>query len=212
MTDMGQFEQYIYFAQANLWKSNNASNELGLFINKVLKYYRYFDDEKAGLVINGRPGMDENYKNRLKNVGILVDDNGDVVSRPDNQDRQQYRAANRQGGPGQAFIRAMAQNPGQQSSPAWGQQTAATPETQGGQGSGPCAFVCGIQEPFYKYKKIPGLNGHVLLIDNTVEKPRAAIFHSRNLNIWPVDEFTGQDICTGMLSTVHHKKIYSTWQ
>ena len=112
-----RFIQYIYFAQANLWKSNNASNELGLFLNNVLKHYRYFDDNKAGLIINGRPGMNDNYKNRLKEVGIIVNDNGDVVSRPSPQDKQQFKAVNR-GGPGQAFIRAMAQNPSQQPSPA----------------------------------------------------------------------------------------------
>ena len=74
--------------------------------------------------------------------------------------------------------------------------------------SKPFAFICGLQEPYVNFKKIPGLKSHSLLIDTEVEKPRAAIFHTKGLNIWPVQEFTGKDICTGLFILPDKTRIY----
>ena len=214
-------DQFIYFKQANLWKSNNASHELGQFLNKVIKYYRYFDDSKAGIMIDNRPEMDRNYINRLKRIGILVNENDEILSRPSPEERHRFKARARPAKAprdkdleSQRFVTAMAGNSQQQASPDWvnlqprGNTQSTTPPRDKEQGSSPCSFVCGLQEPYYRNKKIPGLRGHTLLIDGTVKTPRAAIFHSKNLNIWPVNEFTDGDICTGVLTTIQHKRIY----
>ena len=39
--DEEQADSYIIFAQANLWKSPNASNELGYYVDSLMRNYRY---------------------------------------------------------------------------------------------------------------------------------------------------------------------------
>merc|ERR1712029_694771 len=72
----------------------------------------------------------------------------------------------------------------------------------------PGGFIVGIQEPHFKFKKIPGLRGHKLLIDSNHEEPRAAIYYSRNLDIWGCGELTNRDMVTGIYTTPHGQKIY----
>ena len=71
-------------------------------------------------------------------------------------------------------------------------------------------FVVGIQEPHFKHKKIPGLRAHTLLIDSSHPEPRAAIFHSRNLNIWAVPQLTNRDMCTGLFVGPNKERIFIT--
>ena len=151
---------YIYFAQANLWKSSNASHELGLYLNKVMKSYRYFSEEKAGIMIDGRPEMDDNYRNRLRDVGIIVNDEDEIISRPSRDEMGGLKAngENRRNSKrrkaSQSFITAMAQNERDEPSPVWRNisidqltQISEPPPTPAA-GALPAAFVCGVQEPF----------------------------------------------------------------
>ena len=86
---------YIIFAQANVWKSPNASNELGYYINKLMSCYKYDGPDQAGLIVNRMPESDTNYSKRLSNVGIRITDSDVVISRPSVADREQYRASYR---------------------------------------------------------------------------------------------------------------------
>ena len=112
-------DTYIICGQANLWKSPNASNELGLYLNRLLNNYRYHNASSAGIMINGRPSMDTQYINRLRNVGILVDDQDRVIQRPGSADKKKFKASYRKsqeaasavskkGTVGQSFVTAMA--------------------------------------------------------------------------------------------------------
>ena len=86
---------YIIFAQANVWKSPNASNELGYYINKLMSCYKYDGPDQAGLMVNRMPEKDTNYINRLSNLGIRINDSEVVISRPSAADREKYRASYR---------------------------------------------------------------------------------------------------------------------
>ena len=194
---------FIYFKQVNLWKSANASNELGLYLNKVMKSYRYISDDEAGIMIDSRAGMDGLYKERLRRIGILVNDADEVVSRPSPEEQKKYKssttarnrnllaAEKKKRADSQTFFTAMAGNSQQAASPVWSQAqkqdvnrdmfSQLTNPEDDEKGTLPMGFVCGIHEPFYKYKSIPGLKGHTLLIDNSCKEPRAAIFHTKGL-------------------------------
>ena len=84
---------YVIFAQANVWKSPNACNELGYYINKLMSCYKYDGPDQAGLVVNRMPEPDTNYRTRLGNVGIQINDSDRVISRPSVQDREKYKAS-----------------------------------------------------------------------------------------------------------------------
>ena len=71
---------YVIFAQANVWKSPNACNELGYYINKLMSCYKYDGPDQAGLVVNRMPEPDTNYRTRLGNVGIQINDSDRVIS------------------------------------------------------------------------------------------------------------------------------------
>ena len=49
---------YIYFGQANLMKSPNATTELVLFINSVMKNFKYENADRAGILINRKPEIE----------------------------------------------------------------------------------------------------------------------------------------------------------
>ena len=88
-------ETYVLFAQCNLWKSPNASTELGLYLNKAMSHYRYVDKDRAGFFLNKddpRDSQDENYKKRLRNVGVQMDDNDNVVSKPTEAERHKFKS------------------------------------------------------------------------------------------------------------------------
>ena len=86
---------YIIFAQANVWKSPNACHELGYYINKLMSCYKYDGPDQAGLVVNRRPEPDINYRTRLENVGIRINDSDRVISRPNTKDREKGLKARR---------------------------------------------------------------------------------------------------------------------
>ena len=56
-----------------------------------------------------------------------------------------------------------------------------------------------VQEPpTSSHTKVVGFEKrHPLIFDRSSERPRAALYHSAGLNVWPVPEFTSRDIATG---------------
>ena len=156
---------YIIFAQANLWRSPNASNELGYYINKLMSCYKYDGPDQAGLIVNRMPEKDTNYINRLSNVGIRINDSDVVISRPSAVDREKYKVSYRRE---QAKIASsntkMVKN-------LINSNTASTSDTSQTQSQTqsqhrnlgikqdprtPAGFVVGIQEPHFKHKKFKG--------------------------------------------------------
>ena len=49
-----------------------------------------------------------------------------------------------------------------------------------------------------------------MLIDPSHPEPRAAIFHSKNLDIWAVPELTNRDMCTGLFVGPNKERIFIT--
>ena len=49
-----------------------------------------------------------------------------------------------------------------------------------------------------------------MLIDSSHPEPRAAIFHSSNLHIWPVPQLTNRDMCTGLFVGPNKERIFIT--
>ena len=47
-----------------------------------------------------------------------------------------------------------------------------------------------------------------MLIDPSHPEPRAAIFHSKNLDIWAVPELTNRDMCTGLFIGPNKERIF----
>ena len=92
---MTEDKSYLYFGQANLHKSPTATAELALFINRVMKDFKYQDADRAGIFINGKPHFTDNYKARLKNLGIIVGENDEIIKRPSGADREKYKASYR---------------------------------------------------------------------------------------------------------------------
>ena len=88
-------KSYIYFGQANLMKSPNATSELGLWINSVMSNFKYQDSDRAGILINRKPEMDDLYIQRLKNVGVIVNDHDEVIKRPKREELYKYKASYR---------------------------------------------------------------------------------------------------------------------
>ena len=230
-------DTYIIFAQANTWKSPNASHELAYYVDNLMRNYKYNGKSSAGIMINRRPAMDDNYAERLKNVGILIDDHDNIVSRPDPGDAKKYRASYRKDMNKLAktkkekaaqvhdrFVRAMggmsqvsaagipSSTDSSGSTPSSAPQVLPEPtfEAAKADSRAPTAFVVGIQEPHFLYKKIPGLKGHNLLIDTKADNPRAALFYSRNLDIWGVPEFISRDMATGVYVNPQGQRIYIT--
>ena len=215
-TEVGQ-DTYLYFVQCNLMKSNNASNELGIHLNRVMTKFKYKNQDEAYFINNHERRDIDNYKLRMQGIGCEINDHDEVISRPKAKDKHLYKASYKKM---QARIASQnlgggdpAENQFRQSAAklrALSQKIEKEKVIPSLDPSRPFGFVCGIQEPYFHYKKIPGLKGHTVLIDASVAAPRAAIFHSKELHIWPVAEFTGRDICTGMLITPDNRKIYIT--
>ena len=84
---------YIYMFQCNLWKSNNASNELGLHLNQVMRQFTYKNQHEAGLYVSNRPVKEDNYKKRLESIGILTDGTDQVISRPNPREIKTFRSS-----------------------------------------------------------------------------------------------------------------------
>ena len=92
---MAHIDPYILFCQCNLWRSPNAASELGLYLNKSMAHYKYFSADSAGFFKTDNRSMEEdnNYRKRLKNIGIETNDNGDVLSRPTGNQQKKFRAS-----------------------------------------------------------------------------------------------------------------------
>ena len=88
---------YVYIGQANLYNKVEAGAELAAFVNKVMNNYVHKEGVFTGLIDNGRIGSDDNYRNRLEEIGIRLDDEGKVISQPDVDDRQNFKASVRKG-------------------------------------------------------------------------------------------------------------------
>ena len=220
-------------------KSPNATSELGLWINSVMSNFKYQDSDRAGILINRKPEMDDLYIQRLKNVWVIVNDHDEVIKRPKKEELYKYKASyrkktealsllNKRGG--KSFNLAGVPNDSLNTTPSMGTQSSDSSgsgtqksnqsdknqKTQNSNSkekplSPPAGFVIGIQEPRVYEGRITGLRGHRLLYDTSCKTPRAALFHSRNLNIWPVGEYTDGDMCTGVYIEAEFKpKIYIT--
>ena len=71
------------------------------------------------------------------------------------------------------------------------------------------AFLVCLQEPNTHGTRVTGLDrGNHLLYDTTAkERPRTAIYASRNLNIWPATQFTTRDLTTCVWRWPNGKEI-----
>ena len=199
---------YILCGQINLWNSPTATTEIASYINFAMQNFRYDNEVSAGLR-NDRIRKD-NYKKRLGSIGIEVDDYDRVVSRPSQAERPNFRASYRKAQNRQSKENLV--NTGDMQAPDGASQTLKDSIKDKGNpflykdntGALPMGFIYGIQEPATdkKKKKIKGgLRGNVILKDTNCTDPRAIIFHSKNLNIWPVGEFTSRDMVTGLFSS-----------
>ena len=205
---------YILCGQINLFNRPTATTELASYINFAMRNYRYENEISAGLR-NDR-SIQDNYKRRLESIGIGIDDYDRIVNRPSNENRPQFRAGyrkaqNRQSKENldmtsscqtpQATGQSLRDNVRDRENPYFHKDTG---------GTLPMGFIYGIQEPATdkNKKKIKGgLRGNVILKDTNCSDPRAIIFHSKNLNIWPVGEFTSRDMATGLF-TSEERNIY----
>ena len=89
MAEQGQeIDPYVFFCQCNLWRSPNAASKLGLYLNKVMAHFKYFNSDSAGFFANDRPEPDENYRKRLRNVGIITNEEGEVTRKPTPEERK----------------------------------------------------------------------------------------------------------------------------
>jgi hypothetical protein len=72
------------------------------------------------------------------------------------------------------------------------------------------SFVYHIQEPYQYKNRIPGVPKGITTIHDGGS--RAAILVSNTLNMWPVPDYTGPDIATGLLRTSNdlYKEVYMT--
>ena len=74
--------------------------------------------------------------------------------------------------------------------------------------STPEGVLFGIHEPGMSKGKIPGFPNCQVIYDPTVERPRAAIVASKELDFWPVPDFTNIDMATGLLKTGNKDCMY----
>jgi len=59
------------------------------------------------------------------------------------------------------------------------------------------SFIVCVQEPPIYDKKVVGLGrSNQVLYDRKCDRPRAAIFASRNLQLWPMQDYTDGDLVT----------------
>ena len=77
----------------------------------------------------------------------------------------------------------------------------------------PGGFILALQEPPWNTNTltIPHLRGHFTFVDKSAKpKPRAAIYASKNLNLWACPEYTSKDMSTAIWVVNHKtiKKIY----
>ena len=67
-------------------------------------------------------------------------------------------------------------------------------------------FVCLGHEPSVRLGALVGLNKRHIKVHSLQEKPRAYIFTSANLHIWPMPSLTNKDVATALFDT-HDPKI-----
>ena len=73
------------------------------------------------------------------------------------------------------------------------------------------SFLFCIQEPPVREKKVTGFGrSHRLLSDIKCDRPRACIYASRDLNIWPLLEFTDGDVVTCLWKLDRTREIVVT--
>ena len=61
------------------------------------------------------------------------------------------------------------------------------------------SFLVFLQEPATMPNRVVGLgSGNKIFYDKLCDRTRTAIFASRNLDVWPVQEFTTKDVTTGI--------------
>ena len=175
-------DPYILFAQCNLWRSPNASTELGLYLNKAMSHYTYIDKDRAGFFLDysANERMEDNYLKRMENVGIQVGSDGSVLHRPSEEERQKYKASYRRsqaqlgrqttrgtdpagtGQASQAYLRALGARhatglPPRDSNNNGNRQSEGEPEKlpipEFNQAK-PAGFICALQEPPWIHKKV----------------------------------------------------------
>ena len=91
-TEVGQ-DTYLYFVQCNLMKSNNASNELGIHLNRVMTKFKYKNQDEAYFINNHERRDIDNYKLRMQGIGCEINDHDEVISRPKAKDKHLYKAS-----------------------------------------------------------------------------------------------------------------------
>ena len=83
--------------------------------------------------------------------------------------------------------------------------------TAGTAGKTSKSFLLCVQEPPLHQGRITNFDGsHTLLYDRSAKRPRAAIYASRDLNLWQVNEYTSDDLVTCLWKTgdTRIKEIY----
>ena len=72
-----------------------------------------------------------------------------------------------------------------------------------------CGFLTFLQEPPTTPKRVVGFspNNH-LFYDASADRPRTAIYASKNLNLWPVSEYTDRDITTCLWKRQNERNVY----
>jgi len=65
-----------------------------------------------------------------------------------------------------------------------------------------CAFIVGVQEPPFSNNRIRSFNReNSLFYDHFAERPRAALYASRNLDLWPMSDYTDADMASCLWKT-----------
>ena len=225
-------DPYIYVGQVNLFNKNEAGAELAHFANQVMSSFVHKEGTFTGFVKNGQPINEDNYKDRLSRIGIETAEDGSVVSYPSAEEREQYRAANRNEtrrkrnedlgvsyGNDSCFeeclprstLNELLGSTHRKRDRIYKSQKFGDPNKRKWTkkaSSKPEGFLFALQEVQYVYNRIPNLRGHRILIDRSCEEPRAALFFSKNLYIWGVADFTNQMMATGLWLKEDGQQIY----
>ena len=177
---------YVYMGHINMHNVPEAGAELAVHLNRVMSFYHYRPGEPAGIVIKGN-FQDDKYKERMAKLGVIVSDDGTVLSRDPN--RSQFKAScnpntrkkgQSQPTPFQPKItpsqRLNRRNCVSQPTGSFNPRTSALQKPEG--------FIMAIQEFNYVHNCVPNLRGHKLIVNQNSKTPRAAIFHSRNMQVW----------------------------